>query len=308
MSHNSFIVLIIASMLFSTMGFQINPHGNSARFLYKCKLQSTNTIVTKNANADNRNLEMRWGLKGPQLGQNQLSDDGKALRDTVPFEIRGFSLPAVVFSVGVILTASSFVNFFSSDGGSDGAVSSIGFVYGIPVFLIGLSLWYAEIAPVEVISDEAGDRAWANKASDTFIKVKADVTRHRYGDDAHLDTTLEALGLKLQGKKFPKLVSLTQEELENGELAFTLAFQSLDTPYKTWAEPARVKKYSTFFGPNVDAEVFKLDSEKRIVALKLTTLAPGAVPTAGTVAAVDEEEEVVEEEKGGKVEARKLNI
>ena len=26
--------------------------------------------------------------------------DGKTLRDTVPFELRGFSLPLVVFSVG----------------------------------------------------------------------------------------------------------------------------------------------------------------------------------------------------------------
>jgi hypothetical protein len=52
--------------------------------------------------------------------------------------------------VGTILTASSFAGFFLNDGGSDGAVSSLGFVYGIPVFLIGLSLWYAEIKPVQV--------------------------------------------------------------------------------------------------------------------------------------------------------------
>lgn len=216
-------------------------------------------------------LQMRWGLKGPQLGQSGLQEDGKTLRDTVPFEIRGFSLPLVVFSTGVILTASSFVNFFSSDGDSDGAVSSIGFVYGIPVFLIGLSLWYAELKPVEVISSEAGDRAWDNKATDTLTKVKLDVTRHRYGDDAHLDSTLESLGLKLQGKKFPKLLSLTQEETSTGELALTLAFQSIETPYKLWSDPVKVKKFTKFFGPGVRAEVFKIDSDKRLVGLKLTT-------------------------------------
>lgn len=55
-----------------------------------------------------------------------------------------------------------------------------------------------------------GDRAWEKYATDTFKKIKQDVTRHRYGDDAHLDSTLEALGLKLPQKKFPKLLSLTQ--------------------------------------------------------------------------------------------------
>jgi len=40
---------------------------------------------------------------------------------------------------GTLLTASSFAGFFLNDGGADGAVSSLGFVYGIPVFLIGES-------------------------------------------------------------------------------------------------------------------------------------------------------------------------
>ena len=56
--------------------------------------------------------------------------DGVYLRDTVPFEIRGFSLPLVVFSIGVVLTGSSFAGFFLNDGGGDGAISSLGFVYG----------------------------------------------------------------------------------------------------------------------------------------------------------------------------------
>lgn len=114
-------------------------------------------------------LDMRWGLKSPQTG---ISQDGKLLRDSVPFELRGFSLPLVVFSAGAILTASSFAGFFINEGGSDGAVSSLGFVYGIPVFLIGLSLWYAEIAPVPVYSDAEGDAAWEKYSTDTFQKIK----------------------------------------------------------------------------------------------------------------------------------------
>ncbi len=36
----------------------------------------------------------------------------KAARDTIPFEIRGFSLPLVIFTVGILVTASSFVGKF----------------------------------------------------------------------------------------------------------------------------------------------------------------------------------------------------
>jgi hypothetical protein len=70
---------------------------------------------------------MRWGLKGPQSNKPMGTDDGKLLRDTVPFELRGFSLPLVVFSVGIVLTATSFVGYFLDDGGSGGAFSSLGY-------------------------------------------------------------------------------------------------------------------------------------------------------------------------------------
>jgi len=220
------------------------------------------------------NLAMRWGLKAGGTANKITGDlpEGTTLRDTVPFELRGFSLPLVVFSAGTLLTLSSFAGYFFDDGGSGGAVSSLGFVYGIPVFLIGLSLWYAEIPPVEVLSSEAGDRAWENCSTDTLQKIKGDVTRHRYGDDAHLDSTLESLGLKLPQKKFPKMQSIMQEENDKGQLVFTMTFQSAETPYKVWAEPARVDRYTRFFGPNVFAEVEKVDADKRMVALRLTTI------------------------------------
>ena len=46
---------------------------------------------------------------------------------------------------------------------------------------------------------------WEQKATPTLRKVREDVTRHRYGDDAHLDSTLEKLGLVNPGKKFPQM-------------------------------------------------------------------------------------------------------
>ena len=219
---------------------------------------------------------MRWGLKGPQanLPGGQLTD-GVALRDTVPFELRGFSLPLVVFSIGAGLTAFSFAGFFLNEGGGEGALSSLGFVYGIPVFLIGLSLWYAEIPPVVVISDSKGDEAWNELGTETMKKIRQDVTRHRYGDDAHMDSTLESLGLKLPQKKFPKMKEIILEKTPEGELSYTMTFQSAETPYKVWADPDRVERYSKFFGPGVNAEILKIDSKNRIVGLKLTTTSKG---------------------------------
>jgi hypothetical protein len=216
-------------------------------------------------------LEMRWGLKGGPNLQSPSSEDDTKLRDTVPFELRGFSLPLVVFSVGLLLTSFSFAGFFLNDGGGDGALSSLGFVYGIPVFLIGLSLWYAEIPPVLVESDAAGDEAWESMSTKTMLEIKQDVTRHRYGDDAHLDSTLEALGLKLPQKKYPKFQTITQKMTSEGELEFGMIFQSAETPYKVWADPDRVKRYDTFFGPGVVSRVEKVDAEKRLVGLILTT-------------------------------------
>lgn len=52
---------------------------------------------------------------------------------------------------------------------------------------------------------------------------------------------------------------------------FTMTFQSVETPFKMWSDPDRVKRYSSYFGPNVTAKVLKIDSDKRIVGIELTT-------------------------------------
>ena len=186
-----------------------------------------------------------------------------------PFEIRGFSLGNLIIVGGILITVASFAEYLL--GGSETVgVSGLGFVYGIPVFLAGAALKYAEIEPVPCFSTPAGERIFELKKTETIEKIKKDVTRHRYGDEAHLDTTVKKLGLVIPGKAYPQLQELREEEVD-GELAFTMVWQSLDTPYKMWADERRVKKYETFFGPGVNAEVVKIDAEQRLVGIRLTT-------------------------------------
>jgi hypothetical protein len=187
-----------------------------------------------------------------------------------PFEIRGFSLGNFVVAAGILITVLSFAEYLS-DSGSEGLnVSGLGFVYGIPVFLAGAALKYAEIEPVPAWSTPASERIYEAKATEIIKKIKQDVTRHRYGDEAHLDTTVKKLGLVVPGKAYPQLRELREEEID-GEYVFTMVWQSLDTPFKMWADERRVKKYETFFGPGVTADIVKIDAEQRLVGIRLTT-------------------------------------
>jgi hypothetical protein len=192
-----------------------------------------------------------------------------------PFEIRGFSLGNLVILGGILITVLSFSEYLS-DSGSEGLnVSGLGFVYGIPVFLAGSALKYAEIDPVPCFSTNEGEAIFEAKGTEIIKKIKQDVTRHRYGDEAHLDTTVKKLGLVVPGKAYPQLRELRQEQdAETGELAFTMIWQSLDTPYKMWADEKRRKKYESFFGPDVGAQVVKIDAEQRLVGIRLTTGGP----------------------------------
>jgi Protein of unknown function (DUF2854) len=190
-----------------------------------------------------------------------------------PFEIRGFSLGNVVCFLGVLITFASFVEYLGGSSSETLNVSGLGFIYGIPVFLAGAALKYAEIEPVPSYSSPNGELAFEKFATETIKKIKQDVTRHRYGDEAHLDTTVKKLGLVVPGKAYPQLKELRQEMSPDGQsLQFTMVWQSLDTPYKMWADERRIKKYETFFGPNVNVDVIKIDAEQRLVGIQLTTI------------------------------------
>lgn len=203
-----------------------------------------------------------------------------------PIEIRGFSLAKAILTVGVGLTFTSFAEYFLTEG--SGGLSSLGFIYGIPVTLIGFSLQYAELPPAGMQATQAAEALFDSKATQTMQDIKSDVTRHRYGDEAHLDTTVKALGLVLPQKAYPQLQYLEIEQEDGNEVAMTMVFQSLDTPYRMWAEEERVRKYNTFFGPGCWAQVVKISAEEKLVGIKLTTGTPPPAPAPAAAVAAEE--------------------
>ena len=118
---------------------------------------------------------------------------------------------------------------------------------------------------------EAAKALYERKKTDTLDKINEDVTRHRYGDDAHLDTTTKALGLVEPGRPYPILLEVKLGETSKGELSYAMVFNAPEAPFSLWADEKRVRKYETFFGPDIDAEVVKVDADKRVVAIVLAT-------------------------------------
>ncbi|CAN0337373.1 unnamed protein product, partial [Ectocarpus sp. 13 AM-2016] len=126
-------------------------------------------------------------------GPSQWAGGGINVSGEAPFEIRGFSLANAAALAGLAITCASFYEYFSTGGA--GGLSGIGFVYGIPIALIGLALKYAELPPAPLQTTPEAEALFEEKATETIRSIKSDVTRHRYGDEAHLDTTVKFLGL-----------------------------------------------------------------------------------------------------------------
>jgi hypothetical protein len=81
-----------------------------------------------------------------------------------PIQLRGFSLANLALFGGLAITIVSFYNYFTNGG----SVTSLGFIYGLPITLGGFALKYAEILPVDVESNEAGDRIYEEKATEVL--------------------------------------------------------------------------------------------------------------------------------------------
>jgi len=163
----------------------------------------------------------------------------------------GFSLGSLGVIVGSVLTLVGFGAYFFSDNAT---LNLAGFFYGIPLLLGGLALKSAELKPVPLspVSDSTIVSLRSQQATKTQKEILNDVTRYRYGEEAHLQLALERLGLSPSDNDRPLLQSI-REESRDGAYCLVLSFESPHVDLATWQ--GKQDKMTRFFGPDIRIEV-----------------------------------------------------
>lgn len=176
--------------------------------------------------------------------------------------LRQLSLGNLGLVVGGAITAIGFYAYFNDYA----TLNLAGFFYGIPLLLGGLALKAAELKPVPFSETTPPKIVELREKKATKIQnqIRKDITRYRYGQEAHLDDSLERLGLSPSDDDRPLLVGLREDEI-GGAYSLILEFESPRIPLETWQQ--KQEKIEKFFGPGVRAELTQPAENRVDVAL-----------------------------------------
>jgi hypothetical protein len=179
--------------------------------------------------------------------------------------LRQISLGTLGLVVGGVLSIVGFVAYFSANA----TLNLVGFFYGIPLFLGGLALKAAELKPIPIVPPTSPDllALREQQATSTQNQIRKDVTRYRYGQSAHLDSSLSYLGLSPSDEERPILTSLREADID-GHYALILEFESPLISFETWQQ--KQEKIERFFGPGLRVAVKQPSDEMVEVALIAT--------------------------------------
>ncbi|HEY9808653.1 MAG TPA: DUF2854 domain-containing protein [Halomicronema sp.] len=176
------------------------------------------------------------------------------------------SLGTLGLSVGSILTVVGFYAYFANNP----TLNLAGFFYGIPLLLGGLALKAAELKPVPFSQPTTPEiiALREKQATATQVQIRKDITRYRYGQEAHLDEALARLGLSPTDEERPVLEKLRETEID-GAYALILEFNSPFISLESWQQ--KQEKIEKFFGPAVQAKIHQ-SAENQIELALISTI------------------------------------
>ena len=123
--------------------------------------------------------------------------------------------------------------------------------YGFPIFLGGLALKSTEIKPAKKLASDSFNEKVKLNGPQELSKLVSDVTRWRYGQHAHLESSLKVLNLWDQANP-PQLLEIEEMGSNNGyglRLKFLIAGVSIDR----WKE--REERLGRFFAKGLQAQL-----------------------------------------------------
>ncbi len=146
--------------------------------------------------------------------------------------------------------------------------------YGIPILLGGLALKSSELPPPVRLTPPAALRTLRERPeSESLRKLLADVSRWRYGQKAHLESSLEALKLWDEDDP-PQLVEVEEFEHQGG-YGLRLTFELHGVAFERWQE--RQERLGRFFGPGLEALLEQPAPGRLSLVLRPVAATPSAV-------------------------------
>ena len=126
------------------------------------------------------------------------------------------------------------------------------FFYGVPIFLIGISLKTTEVPPASRIVSADKFASERNKGPEELGKLIQDVTRWRYGQSCQLESSLRVL--KLWDIDNPPQLIEIEELVKDGNYGIRMRFEMAGVPLERWNN--QKERLGRFFAKGLYAELF----------------------------------------------------
>jgi hypothetical protein len=173
----------------------------------------------------------------------------------IPLALVGLTVGSILTVVGIVAYALDYAT-----------LNLAGLFYGVPLLLGGLALKAAELKPIPYSKETKPEiiTLREEQATPTQDQLRKDVTRYRYGQEAHLDEALARVGLSPTDDERPELVALHETSVD-GAYTLVLEFDSPLVSLETWQQ--RQERITKFFGPDIKAEVSQPQEDRVDLAL-----------------------------------------
>ena len=164
-----------------------------------------------------------------------------------------FSPGSIITFIGSLLAVVGLLAYFTDATN----LSVPTFFYGVPIFLIGLSLKTVELPPTKVLKSVVDPEELKRIRPEEFDKLIKDISRWRYGQSSHLEPSLKVLRLWNIDQP-PKLIEIEENKNDLGYLIrmkFTLGKTTLDM----WEK--QEERLGRFFTKGYTAEINPISPE-----------------------------------------------
>ena len=175
-----------------------------------------------------------------------------------------FSPASLISIAGGFLAVIGLISYFSNAAN----LSVPTFFYGVPILLIGLALKNSELSPANCNNSPSEIKDLKPKMPNELQSLLDDVTRFRYGQRAHLESSLQVLKLWNEEKP-PQLKEI--KLLEKGtSYGIEMKFETNGVPMEKWQE--KQDRLGRFFAKNLQATITSIKSGE----IELTLLTEGS--------------------------------